>query len=166
MKIWDHKMVPSSNLTSATAPTQIHHLKFQKSLFSCATRKLSLLPFSIDYKNSPPSLKLEKFGSQERLSSSRETIELNLVKFWKTLYCSFSSLASIAKNWCDHIFIMTLLRWNSWTALIVEVSRHTLESSQTQVFVWFSTLILPFLRNAINEQTRAFLFYGFFVKDF
>jgi hypothetical protein len=40
--------------------------------------------------------------------------------------------------------IFCLRRWNSWTALLVEVSGHKLESSQTYVFVWFSTLICPF----------------------
>ncbi len=28
-------------------------------------------------------------------------------------------------------------RWNSWTAFLVKVSGHKLESSQTRVFVWF-----------------------------
>ncbi len=37
-------------------------------------------------------------------------------------------------------------RWNSWKAFLVEVLWHKLESSQTRVFVWFSTVI--FLQNA------------------
>ncbi len=36
------------------------------------------------------------------------------------------------------------LRWNSWTAFIVEVSGHKLDYSHTRVFVWYSTLIFPF----------------------
>jgi hypothetical protein len=71
----------SSNLTSGTAPT--YHFKFRKSLFSCAMQKLSLLLLSIDFQNSSPLLRLDKFVSQERLSSSREKIEFNDVDFRK-----------------------------------------------------------------------------------
>ncbi len=49
-----------------------------------------------------------------------------------------------------------VLRWNSWTAFFAEVSRHQLESFQTQVFVWFSTLI--FLSFLVSRF--------FFCKDF
>jgi hypothetical protein len=36
------------------------------------------------------------------------------------------------------------LRWNSLTSFLVEVSGHKLESSQTRVFVWISTLTVFF----------------------
>jgi len=38
----------------------------------------------------------------------------------------------------------TYLRWNSWTTFSVEASGDKLESSQTRVFVWFSTIVYPF----------------------
>ncbi len=48
---------------------------------------------------------------------------------------------------------------------VVEVSGHKFESSQSCI-VCISTLIFPFLQNDIHEQTRVFLFRGFFCKDF
>ncbi len=39
-----------------------------------------------------------------------------------------------------------ILWWNSWTAVLVEVTEHKLEFSQTRVFVWFSTLIFLFYK--------------------
>ncbi len=43
--------------------------------------------------------------------------------------------------------LVTLLKIsNSWTAFLVKVSVHKLESSQLRVFVWFSTLIFSFYR--------------------
>ncbi len=72
------------------------------------------------------------------------------------------------------------LRWNSLTAFLVKVTGHILKSSQTQVFVWFSTVLqnsnheqagflvkrLQSFVNAIHEKTRVFLFCGFFARIF
>ncbi len=53
------------------------------------------------------------------------------------------------------------LRWISWTAFLVEVSGHKL------VFVKFSALIILFYKILfMNEETRLFLFPGFFCTDF
>ncbi len=57
-----------------------------------------------------------------------------------------------------------LFRLNSGTAFLVEVSGHKHESSQTRVFVWFSTIMFPFYKTLF--MTRVFLFRGLFCKDF
>ncbi len=57
------------------------------------------------------------------------------------------------------------LRWNSWTAFFVEASGHKLESSQTRVLGWFSTLIFPFYKWC-SWKDSVFLFRGFFSKDY
>ena len=44
------------------------------------------------------------------------------------------------------------LRWNSWTVVLVEVSRHKLEPSQIWVFVWFSILIFPFYKTLFMNR--------------
>ncbi len=55
-------------------------------------------------------------------------------------------------------------RWNSWTAFLVEFSRHKLESSQTHVFCLVSYSHFSILQYAILEYTRVFLFRGFFER--
>jgi hypothetical protein len=50
--------------------------------------------------------------------------------------------------------------------ILVEVSGHKLKSSQTRVFVWFSTTHVSVLQSTIHEQTRVILFRGFFVSIF
>ncbi len=47
---------------------------------------------------------------------------------------------------------------------LVEVSRHKLESSQAQVFVWFSTPIFPFYKVLFMNRLEFFLFRRFFVR--
>jgi hypothetical protein len=48
--------------------------------------------------------------------------------------------------------------WNSLTGFLVMASAHNLESSQTRVFVWFSTLIFPFYKmlfmNRLEQGTE------------
>ncbi len=43
---------------------------------------------------------------------------------------------------------------NSWTAFLVKVSGHKLESSQTQIFVWFSALIFPFYKMLFMNRLK------------
>jgi hypothetical protein len=38
-----------------------------------------------------------------------------------------------------------------FNAFLVEVSGHKLKSSQTRVFVWFSTIVLPFYKRLFRE---------------
>jgi hypothetical protein len=49
----------------------------------------------------------------------------------------------IFRIWIQHFTSVriSIQRWNSWTAFLLEASRHKLESSQAWVFVWFSPLI-------------------------
>jgi hypothetical protein len=49
---------------------------------------------------------------------------------------------------------------------LVEVSGHKLESSQTPVFVWFSTLIFLFYKMLFTIKLGFFCFADFFYKDF
>ncbi len=58
-------------------------------------------------------------------------------------------------------FWFLILRWNSWTASLVEVSGHKLESSQTRVFVWFSNLIFPFYKMLLIDILECVLFSWF-----
>ncbi len=57
-------------------------------------------------------------------------------------------------------------RWNSRTAILVEVSRHKLESSLTRVFVWFSTLIFPLYRMLFMKRLEFSCFADFVVRVF
>ncbi len=58
------------------------------------------------------------------------------------------------------------LRWKSWTAFLVEVSGHKLESSQTLVFVWLFTLIFPFFKTLFMNRLEFSCFSDFFVCIF
>ncbi len=65
----------------------------------------------------------------------------------------------------NHLYhYSNILRWNSWMAILFDVSGHKLESSQTWVFVWCCTPHFSVLQNAIHEQTQVFLFRGFFKR--
>ncbi len=58
---------------------------------------------------------------------------------------------------------------NSWTACILEVSRHKLESSGTRAFVWYSGFlppIFPFYKVLFTKRPRVFLFWGFLTGIF
>jgi hypothetical protein len=57
-------------------------------------------------------------------------------------------------------------RWNSRTPFLVKVSGHKLESSQTRVFVWFSTLIFPFYKMLFTNRLKFTCFPGFFLFMF
>ncbi len=68
------------------------------------------------------------------LQASEATLKIFAVKPYFLAYtvcikCGFN---------CIYLFI---LRWNSWMSFLLKVFSHKLKSSQTQVFVWFSTLI-------------------------
>ncbi len=43
-------------------------------------------------------------------------------------------------------------------------SGHKLESSHSRAFVWFSTFVFPFYKNALHENTWVFLFLHRFFK--
>ncbi len=62
-------------------------------------------------------------------------------------------------------FCLNFMGWNSWTAFLVEVSRHELESSQTRVFIWFSTLIFRSTKCG-SWKDSSFLVSGIFCKDY
>jgi len=68
------------------------------------------------------------------------------------------------KRW-SHSCYVSCQRWNSWTAFLVEESGHKLESSHTQVFVWFSTLIYPFYKMLFTNRSK-FSFSQIFVYVF
>jgi hypothetical protein len=55
-------------------------------------------------------------------------------------------------------------RWNSWTVFLVEVSGHKLETSQTRVFVWFSTLLSPFYKMLTMKRFEFSCIVDFFVR--
>jgi hypothetical protein len=46
------------------------------------------------------------------------------------------------------------------------VSGHKLDSSQTEVFVWFSTLIFPFYKMLFMNRVEVSCFTDFFVRIF
>jgi hypothetical protein len=46
--------------------------------------------------------------------------------------------------------------------ILVKVSEHKLESSQTQDFAWFTTLIFPFYKMLFMERLELSCFAGFF----
>jgi hypothetical protein len=48
-------------------------------------------------------------------------------------------------------------------AFSVEVSEHKLESSQTRVFAWFSTLIFKFYKGLFMNRQEFSCFEDFFV---
>jgi hypothetical protein len=51
------------------------------------------------------------------------------------------------------------LRWNSLTAFLVEVTGHILKSSQSQVFVWFSTNLINGIRRFLGLMDPDPLFF-------
>ncbi len=51
-------------------------------------------------------------------------------------------------------------------AFLVEISGHKLDSSQTQVFVWFSTHIFPFYKMLFMNRLEFSCFADFFVGIF
>ncbi len=53
------------------------------------------------------------------------------------------------------------LRWNSWTAFLLAVSSHKLESSQARVFVWFSTLVRMLFTNRLDFSSFPVFLYVF-----
>jgi hypothetical protein len=59
-----------------------------------------------------------------------------------------------------------ILRWNSWTAFLVQVSGQILESSQTWVFVRFSTPVFLFYKMLFINSLVLLLFCGFFCMGF
>ncbi len=59
-----------------------------------------------------------------------------------------------------------VLTLNSWTAFLVKVSGHKLKSSQTQVFVWFSTLVFPFYKKGYSWLNSSFLVSRTFLDGF
>ncbi len=63
-----------------------------------------------------------------------------------------------------YLFHVTPLRWNSWTAFLVEVSGHKLETSQTQVFVWFSSPNISVLQMLFINRFVMSCFADFFVR--
>jgi hypothetical protein len=50
-----------------------------------------------------------------------------------------------------------------FNAILVEVSGHKLKSSQTRVFVWFSTIVLPFYKRLFRKRLEFSCFADFFV---
>jgi hypothetical protein len=50
--------------------------------------------------------------------------------------------------------------------ILVEVSGHKLESSQSQIFVYLSTLIFPFYKTLFTNRLEFSCFADFFCKDF
>ncbi len=63
---------------------------------------------------------------------------------------------------CSAVQCISFLRWNSWTAFLVEVTGHKLESSQTWDFVCFSTLIFLFYRLIFLNRLEFSCFADFF----
>ncbi len=59
-------------------------------------------------------------------------------------------------------------RWNSWSAFLVDVSGHKLESTQTRVFVWFSTFIFLFFKMLFTKDSSFYdlrIFLYVFLKQ-
>ncbi len=56
-------------------------------------------------------------------------------------------------------------RWNSWTVFLIEASGHKLESCQTKVFAWFSTLIFSFYKKLFINRLK-FSYFANFLKGF
>ncbi len=80
-------------------------------------------------------------------------------------YCSFEGpnllqLIAAAKNALSWVHLFGR-RWNSWTTVLVTVSGHKLEPSQTRVFVWFSTLIFPFYKMRFMKRLEISCFADF-----
>ncbi len=59
--------------------------------------------------------------------------------------------------------ILRAQRRNYWTTVLVEVSGHNLESSQTQVFVWLSSLVFLFYTMLFMHRLQFSCFADFFV---
>jgi hypothetical protein len=55
------------------------------------------------------------------------------------IFCFIEKVLTVSLEEGLIFFADPLQRRNSWTTFLIKVSRHKLESSQTQVFVWFST---------------------------
>ncbi len=73
-----------------------------------------------------------------------EEIEVCEFEMWQSQDIFFETQTCIAAWLTGHLIYSQ--RWNSYTAFLVEVSGHKLESSQTGVFFWFSTLIFSFYK--------------------
>ncbi len=71
---------------------------------------------------------------------------------------------STTKNMPQRKQSNSVLRWNSWTAFLVKVSGHKLESSHTRIFVWFSTLIFPFYIMLFMNRLELSCFAGLFAR--
>jgi hypothetical protein len=63
------------------------------------------------------------------------------------------------RAWSSLVF----LTWNSCTTVLVEVSGHKLESSQTRVFVWFSTLVFLLFKMSFRNRVE-FMSQGIFLN--
>jgi hypothetical protein len=78
----------------------------------------------------------------------------------------FPAIERISPPQVAHFLGLNVQKFNSRTAFLVEVSGHKLESSQTRVFVWFSSLILPVYKmlfmNRLEFSCFADFFKGFF----
>ncbi len=57
-----------------------------------------------------------------------------------------------------------VLRWNSWTAFLAEVTGHKLVSFQTRGFIWFSNLIFLFYKILFMTRLEFSCFGDFFVR--
>jgi hypothetical protein len=71
---------------------------------------------------------------------------------------------ALMEAWTAGIFFLETRDGILGTIFLVEVSGHKLVSSQTPVFVWFSTLIFPFYNMLFMNRLQFFWFRGFFVR--
>ncbi len=75
-----------------------------------------------------------------------------------------TNLFVLSYMWLGSVYIKAILRWNYWTAFLVDVSEQKLDSSLTKVFCLVFYLHFSIPQNAIHEKIWAFLFRGFFVR--
>ncbi len=73
---------------------------------------------------------------------------------------------ALMEAWTAGVFFYFIETWDGILEqyFLVEVSGHQLESSQTLVIVWFSTLIFPFYNILFKNRLEFSGFADFFVK--
>ncbi len=101
----------------------------------------------------------------------KESLAIIFYWFWcsanlEITYANLSLKLALLLSMISVIILILCQRWNSWTAFLVEVSGHKLESSQSWVFVWFSTLIFLFYKMLVMNRLDFSCFAGLFVKIF
>ncbi len=103
------------------------------------------------------------------LCSVRENNAIVSVRVNYILAIAYPNPIKQGQKCCTILLSILFQRWSSWTAFLVEVSDHKLESSQTRVIVWFFTLIFRFykmlFKNILKFLVSWIILYGLLIPE-